>query len=154
MDTRTFEQPITALKELRSTNMRSGWLHEGVSVVDSSHLLVATADELKLLIVRKESHNNISIQDSAIKSIPEASGEVKCIAEFKKTGRIFYGDNNGHVNEILFQSKVNHPFKMIFNNDAIRMLRYDKQKPIMSAFLGPLLDPDAHKEIVQLKVDE
>lgn len=56
-----FSKHITAIKELGSVNMEHGWIKEEMAVAGCLHLLVATEEEVKIILVRKESNTSLSV---------------------------------------------------------------------------------------------
>ena len=87
---------------MASQNVVTGWQEALVGITGCLHVLVATATEIKLILVKKEDNQHaIGVQESLIQSLNQEM-PPSIMIEFEKTGRIFYDGIDGNITEIKF----------------------------------------------------
>lgn len=122
--------------------------------IDDQLLLVATAVEIKIFIIKKnERDNRLTLLDTELHT---AVGKnlVSKIVQLNKNGRVFYGGGDGHVNELKFEDNSLNLLS-IFANSKKRVKKNDLQEESILARLIPsFLKFSEKKQIVDIKIDE
>eukprot|EP00347_Sterkiella_histriomuscorum_P003419 403364365 len=103
-------------------------------------LVVATITEIRILDTDYQ--------------IPTDNNQIYKIAQFNKNGRIFYGGQDGHINELNLKQNTFDSFISIVNPNRKRLKKNDLQKDnIISRLIPNFFKADFRKKIKDIKFD-
>ena len=87
--------------------------------------------------------------------IPTDNVIVSKIVQCKKSGRVFYGGNNGHVYEVKVEDTSPFDFKAFISGEKKKLKHKDLQADsIINKLLPSFLKFTQNKSIVDIKIDE